>query len=369
MSPGDPLQVSDPCLVVLVGPAGCGKSTFARQHFDPFEVLSSDDLRGLVAGDPGDQSASSAAFSLLRHALEERLKRRRLTVVDATSVTRRDRRRLLGVARRHDVPAVAVVFDLPLAVCQHRAVMRPDRHVGPDVVERQHATLHRHLAGIHDEGFEQVVVVTEDTDLAVLQVDRRPAGTAPDASSAYDTAGRPPAVVVDLDGTLTSAAWRTHHLEGGRKDWPAFFAGMDRDAPVQPLVELVQWVSAHASIVLLTGRPDDHEAVVRRWLADHRVVYDELHMRAAGDRRPDTVVKRERYRRDISPRHDVRLVVDDRPGVIEMWRQEGLYVLTAVDPHLDPLPGRASGAYGPGASEGRDGGHRWWESWTGAPPW
>lgn len=149
---------------------------------------------------------------------------------------------------------------------------------------------------------------------------------------------RPPAVVVDLDGTLTSAAWREHHLVGpGRKDWPAFFAGMSRDAPVQPLVDLVNWLVDDATVVLLTGRPDDHEPAIRRWLADHRVGYDLLFMRPGGDRRPDTVVKREIYRRDIAPRLDVRFAIDDRPGVVEMWREEGVYVLTAVDPALDPL--------------------------------
>lgn len=337
MAPLGPIAVPDPCLVVLSGPAGCGKSTFARRHFDVHEVLSSDEFRALVAGDPGDQAASSAAFSLLRHALDERMKRRRLTVVDATTLTRRDRRRLLGVARRHDVPAIAVVFALPLAVCQRRAEARPDRRVGPHVIERQHETLHRHLGDIEQEGFAQVVVLTGEDEADALEVQRGPAPTI--AAPGQPGSGRPPAVVVDLDGTLTSAAWRTSHLRGGRKDWPAFFAGMDRDAPVQPLVDLVEWISAHAGVVLLTGRPDDHERIVRRWLADHGVVHDELHMRAAGDRRPDTVVKRERYRRDIAPRHDVRLVIDDRPGVIEMWREEGLYVLTAVDPQLDPLHG------------------------------
>lgn len=148
----------------------------------------------------------------------------------------------------------------------------------------------------------------------------------------------PPAVVVDLDGTLTSAAWREHHLAGpGRKNWPAFFAGMSRDAPVQPLVDLVNWLADDATVVLLTGRPDEHEPAIRTWLADHDVHYDHLHMRPSGDRRPDTVVKREIYRRDIAPRYDVRFAIDDRPGVIEMWREEGVYVLTAVDPALDPI--------------------------------
>lgn len=326
-------------MVVLAGPAGCGKSTFAARHFAPEEVLSSDAFRALVAGDPGDQDATSAAFGLMRHALEERMKRRRLTVLDATSVTRRERARLLGVARVHDVPCVAVAFDLPLAVCQQRAGERADRAVPPRVVERQHTTFRRQLAGIHDEPFDTVVVVSGPDELDTVEVDRQPTPTSTSRPApSREDAGLPPAIIVDLDGTLTSMAWREHFLTGGRKDWPGFFAGMGRDAPVRPLVDLVQWVSAHAHVVLLTGRPDDHARVIRRWLADHRVVHDQLFMRPGGDRRPDTVVKREIYRREIAPHHDVRLVIDDRPHVVDMWREEGLYVLTAIDPRLDPLP-------------------------------
>jgi hypothetical protein len=107
---------------------------------------------------------------------------------------------------------------------------------------------------------------------------------------------------------------------------------MGRDAPVQPLVDLAGWIADDVAVVLLTGRPEDHAPVIRRWLGEHGVTYDELLMRPAGDRRPDTVVKRERYRRDVAPRYEVRLAIDDRPKVIEMWREEGVYVLTAVDP-------------------------------------
>lgn len=333
------VPVPDPSVVVLAGPAGCGKSTFAARHFAPEEVLSSDAFRALVAGDPGDQDATPAAFGLMRHALEERMKRRRLTVLDATSITRRERARFLGVARAHDVPCVAVAFDLPLAVCQQHARDRTERPVPPEVVERQHTTFRRHLEGIHDESFDAVVVVSTPDELDTLELDRDPTpASTPRPAPSGTGPGLPPAIIVDLDGTLTSMSWREHFLAGDRKDWRGFFAGMGRDAPVGPLVDLVRWVSAHAHVVLLTGRPDDHARVIRRWLADHGVVHDQLFMRAGGDRRPDTVVKREIYRREIAPHHDVRLVIDDRPHVVDMWREEGLYVLTAVDPGLDPLP-------------------------------
>lgn len=331
------IELSDPGLVVLVGPAGCGKSRFARRHFASEEILSSDDFRALVAGDAGDQRATPAAFSLLGHALAERMKRRRFTVVDATNLTPRDRRRLLGVAAQHQVPAAAIAFDVPLAVCQQRAAERLERTVPPDIIARQHATFRRHLDGLGDEGFAEVAVLSVE-DLDTVEVERAPTLSAP--GPAPEGARRlPPAAIIDLDGTLASATWREHHLRGGRKDWAGFFAGMKRDAPVPGLVDLTAWIAHHAAVILLTGRPADHATVVRRWLADHAVPYDLLLMRPSGDRRPDTVMKRERYHHDVAPSYDVRIVIDDRPSVIEMWRQEGLYVLTAVDPSLDPLPG------------------------------
>ena len=52
------LAIPDLSLVVLVGVSGSGKSTFARQHFKPTEIISSDFCRGLVADDENDQSAT-----------------------------------------------------------------------------------------------------------------------------------------------------------------------------------------------------------------------------------------------------------------------------------------------------------------------
>ena len=157
------LEIPDPCLVVLVGAAGSGKSTFAARHFAPDEVLSSDAFRGLIAGDPADQTATRAAFSALHTALAGRLAQGRLTVVDATSVQRGARTALLRRAAAARVPAVAVVLDLPPDVVHARNRERPPGAVVPaDAVDRQLADLASALrpGGIDAEGFARVFVLS-----------------------------------------------------------------------------------------------------------------------------------------------------------------------------------------------------------------
>jgi len=158
---GAPLAIvlPDPCLVVLVGAAGSGKSTFAARHFAPSEVLSSDAFRERVSGDAADQAATGAAFAALHGALSRRLQDGLLTVVDATSVQAHARRQLLRRAAEAGVPAVAVVLDLPGAVVLARNASRPDRVVPEAAIRRQLAELDRTLrAGrLETEGFASVV--------------------------------------------------------------------------------------------------------------------------------------------------------------------------------------------------------------------
>ena len=107
------ILVPDPSLVLLVGAAGAGKTTFAARHFAPGEVLSSDAYRALVSGDEADQSVSRVAFRILHRELERRLADRLLTVVDATNVAPGNRRQLIRRARAAGVPVVALVLAPP----------------------------------------------------------------------------------------------------------------------------------------------------------------------------------------------------------------------------------------------------------------
>jgi protein phosphatase len=168
------IGVPELSLVVLIGPSGSGKSTFARRHFKPTEVLSSDFFRGLVSDDENDQSATIAAFDVLHQVARKRLAAGKLTVIDATNVQPEARRPLVALAREHDVLLAAIVFDLPAKVSIERNRARSDRQFGPHVVRQQAQDLRRSLRGLSREGFHRVHVISspEEAESAVVERDR-----------------------------------------------------------------------------------------------------------------------------------------------------------------------------------------------------
>ncbi len=132
------IRIPDPSMVVLVGAAGAGKSTFAARHFAPDEILSSDAFRERIAGDPSDQRATKPAFAALHRALAARLRAGRLTVVDATNVQGHARGALLAHARAAGVPAVGIVLDLAPEVVLARNGARRGGAVVPEAAVRSH---------------------------------------------------------------------------------------------------------------------------------------------------------------------------------------------------------------------------------------
>ncbi|WP_405794933.1 polynucleotide kinase-phosphatase [Streptomyces longwoodensis] len=170
------LPVTDLSLVVLVGASGSGKSTFARRHFKPTEVISSDFCRGLVSDDENDQGATRDAFDVLHYIAGKRLAAGRRTVVDATSVQKEARRQLIDLARQYDVLPIAIVLDVPEEVCAERNASRPDRADLPRRVVRRHTReLRSSLRHLEREGFRKVHVLrgVEEVEHATVVTEKR----------------------------------------------------------------------------------------------------------------------------------------------------------------------------------------------------
>jgi protein phosphatase len=166
------LRIPERALVVLVGPPGCGKSTFAALRFRATEVLSSDAFRAMIADDPGDLGATPDAFELLHAVAARRLAAGRRTVVDATNVQPLARRPLIELARRYGRTPVAIVFDLPEEVCQERNRLRGSRVVPARAVHRHAVRLRGSLCLLRDEGFAAAYVLTTPDEVDRARVVR-----------------------------------------------------------------------------------------------------------------------------------------------------------------------------------------------------
>jgi len=157
---------------VLVGPAGAGKSTFALARFAPTEVLSSDFCRALISDDEGDQSVSAQAFALLRFIAARRLRLGKLTVIDATNLKPSHRRPLLQLAQRERRPAVAIVFDLPLALCLEHNRLRANRQVDEETISDQWIDVPRPASELLEEGFAAVYEFHDPADVPSVDLAR-----------------------------------------------------------------------------------------------------------------------------------------------------------------------------------------------------
>ncbi|MFB7587706.1 polynucleotide kinase-phosphatase [Streptomyces sp. NPDC056169] len=263
------LPVTDLSLVVLVGATGSGKSTFARRHFKPTEIVSSDFCRGLVADDENDQSASKDAFDVLHYIVGKRLAAGRLTVVDATNVQQEARRQLVQLARSHDVLPIAIVLDLPEDVCRSRNAGRPDRADMPaHVIQRHRRELRRSLRGLEREGFRKVHVLrsVEEVDEAGIVLERR-FNDLRHLTGPFDIIGDIHGCRSELDTLLATLGYVDGHHPEGRT---AVFVGdlVDRGPDSPGVLRRVMAMVAAGDALCVPG---NHENKLGRWLKGRKV--------------------------------------------------------------------------------------------------
>ncbi|WP_405100160.1 AAA family ATPase [Micromonospora sp. NBC_01412] len=294
-----------PRLVATRGLPASGKTTFARTLQPSVVRVNRDDLRRMLHGERLFTQWAEAQVTRAQRAQVEALLRGRVNVcVDDTNLRARTLRDWARLAA--DCGAGFEVHDftdVPLDECLRRDAARPaDDRVGEAAIRR-----------LHDR-----FLANRPLPLPVPEV----APGAP-AHRGGARAEPPEIVLVDIDGTVALHVSRS----------PYDMTRVAEDVPNEAVIAAVRAMHAAGyGVVFCSGRDAGARADTVAWLARHvRVPYLALHLRAVGDTRQDSVVKREIYEREVEGRYRVVGVFDDRMQVVRMWRSLGLTVFQVAE--------------------------------------
>lgn len=131
------------------------------------------------------------------------------------------------------------------------------------------------------------------------------------------------AVVLDLDGTLCDTSSVEHLLE--EADFATFQEAAIGCPPDPDLVRIArEQADRGRAVLVVSGREFIWLDPTLDWLVEHEVPHDAVYLRIVGDYRKDVVIKAEILAQIEADGYRVVEAWDDRPRVVEMWREHGI---------------------------------------------
>ena len=290
---------------IVSGLPASGKTTLARSLY-PALRFNMDDQRlqlGLTH-EAWNKETEAIVFSTMLVAAKVAVVAGRDICLDNTHLTPSWPRAYRKAFEPYDVTFVIHnCTDVGIEECIARDALRGDASVGEDVI--------RKLAGNHEKARKNGWRLTDQWMNGTKYP--KPEPYIADRSLS-------PVVLCDIDGTIA-----LH--EGNRS--PYDYTKVSGDAINENVAWLVEILGGEHNVVFMSGREDSCRADTEQWLMDTlgMAFPPELHMRTAGDKRHDDVVKGELFDKHIRGKYDVRLVLDDRDRVVKLWREMGLTCL------------------------------------------
>lgn len=278
-------------LYLMRGLSGSGKTTYAKT-LDAVRV-SRDDIRAELTGRSdkfaGDNKFEAQVTRVQKERVRDALIARRDVVIDDTNLIDKFAVEWLNMAHDYGHDWAVHEMDATLEEAITQNANREDS-VPEDVIRKQWSKW-VNIGEIH------------------------PTHPFVDWSPYEPNHDLPIAVGVDLDGTLCLN-------ETGMSPYDSAHYPLDTpNRSVQYVLEGL--LRQQFAILALTGRDAQHRNSTLDWLYKHALVH-ELHMRKAGDRRRDDVVKAEMFNENVRGRYNFALMLDDRQRVVDMWRARGI---------------------------------------------
>jgi len=271
---------------LLKGLPASGKSTWAKEQVRQFPLMykrvNKDELRAMIDNSVWSKPKEQFVLRIRNQVIREALTAGFDIIVDDTNFAPSHRQTMDIIAG--EFPGTEVVekfFDTPLEVCIERDKHRPNP-VGRGVI----------------------------LDMWVKNLKPTPVPYLP---------GLPEAIICDIDGTIAEL--------GDRDRFDESRVGVDK--PIKPIIDILKVYKKGKLITLIvfTGRHATCKRETELWLMNNDVPYDHLYMRAADNNDKDYIIKEELYRKHVEGKYNVLFVLDDRDGVVALWRRLGLKCL------------------------------------------
>jgi predicted kinase len=287
-------------LLALRGISGSGKSTYARElKAQGWVVVSRDDIRETMFRDY--QSVDEDVVTVVQDAaIRAALKAGRRVVVDDTNIRVKYLKRFVKIAQD-----AGALFEVKQFDCDaNEAIKRVEK---------------RFMDG--GRNVPEMVIRKQAQGLKSSKLDWNELYDQGPTFEPYERpAGKPWAILVDVDGTLA-------HNDGHRGwyDYEKVYG----DIVKEDIAEIVRTYAegGYHKVIIMSGRDDVCQDETARWLTDNGIPFDEIHMRKTGDQRKDSIVKMELFDEFVRDNYRVEFVLDDRNQVVEAWRGIGLTCL------------------------------------------
>ncbi len=281
-------------LVMMRGLPGSGKSTYAKELVGKgFVRICKDDLRSMMSNGVWNGKREKRVVRVRDFIIRDVLESGGNVVVDDTNYNWEDH--LRGLASEYSAKFEVIDVDTDVDTCIKRDLAR-ENSVGASVIWRMY---YEHVSPpekyVAPEGSMEVILCDLDGTLALMNDENN-------SRSPYDWER------VGEDAVCPAVSHILHQMQSGYESRP---------------------------VILVSGRDEVCRSETEAWLEKHDIEYKALFMRPAGDKRKDTIVKREIFDREIRDKYAVLFVLDDRISVCRQWYGMGLPLLRVGDPDAD----------------------------------
>lgn len=279
-------------LYMLKGLPGAGKSHLALEMITkatrPMKRVNNDELRLMIDGGKWSKENEASIRLVRTRMIDEFLSRNYDVIVDNLNLRPEDEENYRQVAAMHRAQFEVIdMTDVPLHTCIARDRMRP-HPVGEKVIWRWYRD---YIEPKERKRWNEPVVL-------------------------------PRAIGSDLDGTLAYGIG----LHRNPFDWEK--VGLDEVViPVQSVIKNWKAAVPEGTIIFVSGRDGCSFTATDKWLREKAGFTEfKLFMRAEGDSRPDHIVKRELFEKQIEPHYHLEFMLDDRTSVIRnCWEPLGVF--------------------------------------------